>query len=259
MVIGAAATLAIIWLNTNGGGPNDASVRPEGAVRVVADGKLVRRVPAAIAAAPVERLRRELELPSQMIDVRGPARITYDIDVGATARRIAEAGGETVIQVARRPIASAIAVPRVRARTGSGAPEALLMVISAGRGQASARGAADLAPGASRQDLMRGAAQAGVQLRDLTGIAGARLYDRLLLGRLVIAWVAASGAGGDARGTMRPGGDPTASDAVAVVLRGVRTDGALRIANPRNGALETWAREDFEVRWRRAGSWALGA
>ena len=254
VIAGIAATLGVVWSHTNSRRSEEPNAASRRAVRLVADGALVRRLPAALAAAPIQRLRRELELPTQMVEDRGRARITFGIDAAATAGRIADAAatGAATVEVARRPVASKIATPRiVRGRTT--AERALCMLVGTERCQALQDAGPPLADQASRAEVLRAVASAGVGLRDLTGVEPADIYRRLLRGRLVMVWVRAP-----ASPEAGSSGGSTVTGARPIVLRGVRTGGAVRMVDPGSGVRETWSRQYFETRWRRARSWALG-
>ena len=254
LVVGIVATAVIVWLHASGRPDGEAGSPARGPIRLVADGALVRRLPDALAGAPVDRLKRELDLPSRMVDVRGPARITFDIDVGSTARRIVRAGRTPTVEVARRPVASTIAVPRRPVRwAGTEVERALATLVGTEGGRTLEGAGVRLAEDASPGGIVRAVARAGLVVRDLTGVAPARLYDELLQGRPVMVWVAASAA--PRQPSSRAAG--AATDARPVVLHGVDSGGAVRVLDAR-GARDTWSQGRFEGRWERALSGALG-
>ncbi|MCW2953114.1 MAG: hypothetical protein JWQ48_2284 [Conexibacter sp.] len=103
------------------------------------------------------------------------------------------------------------------------------------------------------------AARHGQQLVDLTRAAPARLYQQLLLGHAVMAWIGLSD--GPYAQWHSPAGRLVRVDygEHAVVLDGIDADGAVRVMNPLEGTQETWSRARFESAWGLLGRRALGA
>lgn len=99
----------------------------------------------------------------------------------------------------------------------------------------------------------------GLDLEDLTGSAPDRLYQRVLGGRAVMAWIGLSD--GPYRSWRSPSGRQVRVNLGehTVVLTGVETDGSLRILNPLEGTVERWSRARFEAAWHLLGRRAIGA
>lgn len=97
----------------------------------------------------------------------------------------------------------------------------------------------------------------GVRLADLTGRGARALYEAVLAGRPVLAWVGLTD--GPYGSWTSPAGTPIRVNfgEHAVVLAGVRRDGALLVMNPLTGRREQWTRADFETKWARLGRRAL--
>lgn len=103
------------------------------------------------------------------------------------------------------------------------------------------------------------AARHGQRLVDLSGRGPEALYQHLLAGHAVMAWIGLSD--GPYGQWQSPAGRLVRVDygEHAVVLNGIDEDGAVRIMNPLQGTQETWTRSRFESAWRLLGQRALGA
>lgn len=99
----------------------------------------------------------------------------------------------------------------------------------------------------------------GRTLEDLTASSATRIYNRLLRGRAVMAWVGLSdGLYGEWR---TPQGRQVRVNfgEHTVVLVGLRADGMLRVVNPLEGSAELWSKDKFEGMWALLGRRALAA
>lgn len=97
----------------------------------------------------------------------------------------------------------------------------------------------------------------GRPLRDLSGSSVEAVYQRLLTGHAVLAWVGL--AAGPYEHWRSPAGRPIDVNfgEHTIVLTGVRRDGELTVVNPLHGTAETWTRQEFATEWRRLGRRAL--
>ena len=230
------------------------------------------------------------------IAARRKAHIRYEYDIPATTRRVlavGSAGGR--VQAVRTAISSRIAAPVVRQFQRNTCEAAALQILLATTGvrvsqrrlQAAFPRSGPLDPvgvGPERiwGDPDRGyvgrpsgggvaggfglypppvaatARRYGRRLDDLTAVASARIYARLLAGRAVMAWIGLSdGPYGEWR-------SPQGARIVAnfgehtVVLNGMSRNGDVRVVNPLTGTRETWSRQRFEAAWQLLGRRALG-
>ncbi len=97
------------------------------------------------------------------------------------------------------------------------------------------------------------------RLDDLSGSSPQAIYRRLLTGRPVIAWVGLSD--GPTGSWQSPTGQPITVNfgEHTVVLRGIDSDGSLKVSNPLRGTAETWTRAQFESMYELLGRRAVGA
>jgi uncharacterized protein YvpB len=243
------------------------------------------------------RLRALLRrtLPPTLTLVRKRARITYRYDAEVTATRVVAAARDgSTVQAARVPVASVIRAPVVRQAQRNTCESAALEVLLAttGRGvdqrrlQAALPRSGPLDPRGSGPDRVWGdpdrgyvgrpdgggvaggfgvyqgpvratAARFGVRLHALAGRSPQDVYDSLLAGHAVMAWV---GLSQGPFGTWRsPQGRNLKVNfgEHTVVLHGLRRDGRLMVSNPLQGTRELWTRESFETMWQLLGRRAL--
>lgn len=245
-------------------------------------------------AAVTRALSRRVATVSR---VRLPhATVTYRSDLSATAQHaLRTQASEGSARLVRRPIASSIRVPLIRQLLRNNCESAALAALLASRGRAVPQlrlqellarsgpldpvgqgpemtwgdpdegfvGRADGGGTAGGFGVYPGpvvalADRVGEPLEDLSGVPLSTIYQRLLSGRAVIAWV---GLSDGPFGTWKsPKGRRIRVNfgEHTVVLRGVGRDGSLRIANPLRGTAETWSRRTFEDMWQRLGNRAAG-
>jgi len=97
----------------------------------------------------------------------------------------------------------------------------------------------------------------GRRLADLSGASPASVYQRLLDGHAVMAWVGlADGPYGQWR---TPAGRLVRVNfnEHAVVLNGFTAAGMVQVTNPLMGTREVWSKQTFEAMWNRLGRRAL--
>lgn len=227
---------------------------------------------------------------------RGRAVIVVRNDRAAVAREIGALGREGgSVRVPRRPVASRIDAPLIAQAQRNTCESAALAVLLAAAGTpidqsrlqralprsgpadpqgvgpdrvwgdpdlgyvGRADGGGDAGGfGVYPGPVRRVAARFGTDLDDLTGVPARRVYERLLQGRAVMAWVGLSdGPAGEWRS---PSGRRIRVnfEEHTVVLRGIAPDGSVRVSNVLKGTAETWSRERFESMWRLLGRRALG-
>lgn len=261
--------------------------------RVVAKLALPRR--SAVDAAALERVL-SARMPGSVTASRGAARIIYRYDARATVRRavsVREPGGS--VKAVRRPVSSRIRGPIVRQAQRNTCESAALEMLLATRGgripqdrlQRAFPTSGEPDPvGSGRErrwgDPDRGyvgrpdgggaaggfgiypgpvaatARRLGRSVQVLSGSAPSRIYDRLLRGRAVMAWIGLSdGPYGEWRS---PAGRRVKVNfgEHTVVLVGMTRDGRLRVANPLRGTSERWTRARFEAAWALLDRRALG-
>ncbi|MGI8801316.1 MAG: C39 family peptidase [Solirubrobacteraceae bacterium] len=97
----------------------------------------------------------------------------------------------------------------------------------------------------------------GVALANLTGVAPQAIYDALLAGRAVIAWVGLADGPYDTWQTPAGKAVTVNLNEHTVVLRGINADGTISVSNPLKGTAETWSRNKFETMWQLLGRRAL--
>lgn len=240
----------------------------------------------AIGRSQIRRILASRLSERDVVRRRG-ARITYRYDVEATMRRAGSRlarGGR--VRVARVPVAAQIAAPIVRQAQRNTCESAALemLLASAGRRVGQERlqaalprsGPLDPVEGPSGRtwgDPDRGyvgrpggggtaggfgvfpapvaatAARYGRELDDLSGASPRRVYERLLRGKAVMAWIGLSdGPYGEWRSPQGKRirvnfGEHT------IVLVGLTAGGELRVLNPLDGTSETWSRARFEEAW----------
>lgn len=245
------------------------------------------------------RLRRLLTgaLSGETTRTRGRARITYRYSVGSAIARVAAAGPDGgVVQLARQPVASSMPAPVLAQALRNNCESAALQILLATRGQrvdqlrlqAAFPRSGPLDPtgsGASREwgdpelgfvgrpdgggvaggfgvypgPVQATAARFGAPLQDLSGRSPAAVYDELLAGHAVMAWVGLSdGPYGRWRSPQGKRINVNFGEHT-VVLHGMRTDGGLLVSNPLHGTREVWTQNQFETMWQRLGRRALAA
>jgi uncharacterized protein YvpB len=237
-----------------------------------------------------------LELPPTATVTRGPARITYAIDLEETVRRASQPRDGQEVQAAAQPLTATIDAPVVQQALPNNCETAALEVLLSTVGletdqlelQAQVRRDGPLDPvgaapgqtwgdpeigyvgradgtgpaggfGVYQRPIAELAEQHGVQLDDLTGASTQDIYDRVLAGRAVMIWVGLDdGPYGE---WISPAGRPVRVNfnEHTVVLTGVRSDGELDVVNVLEGTTETWSRALFEQRFERLGRRALAA
>lgn len=242
---------------------------------------------AALRAAIDQRL------PAIQVVSAGPATITYRLDREA-ALRLVLGGRRGRIDVARQPIAASVQAPvvaqKLRNDCESAALEILLATVGVRVGQLQLQrqlprsgpldpegqppdqvwgdpaegfvGRADGGGPAGGFGVYQGpiralAAHYGENLTDLTGEPPAAVYQQLLSGHAVMAWVGLEdGPFGHWRS---PSGKPITVNfnEHTVVLTGIAQDGTLTVINPLTGSREQWQQSRFELDWSRLGRRAL--
>jgi len=271
-------------------------VRLEAAGRTLAEVDVLDpegdRRPARAVAADARRL-----VPATLQASRGSARVTLVVDREATARAAARAAtSPRPITVVSRAVSSSIPAPVVAQALRNNCETAALQVLLRTLGidsdqlrlqaQVERDGPADpvgVAPdevwgdpeqgyvgradgtgpaggfGVYQGPIARLAQRRGATLDDLTGASPRRIYQRVLDGRAVMAWV---GLADGPYGTWRsPARRPVRVNfnEHTVVLTGVRRDGSLDVVNVLDGTREQWSRALFEERFARLGQRALAA
>jgi len=248
-----------------------------------------RLIPDALRQAVLARL------PPTVTRQVGGAQITYVLDRDtAASRAVAEQGRGGIVDVPGRAIAAHIAAPLIAQRFRNNCETTALEILLATVGvnvdqltlQAEVRRDGPLDPRGSggsevwgdpengfvgRADGNGPAGGFGVyqgpiaalslrhrrRLVDLTRASPASVYQRVLGGHAVMAWV------GLADGPYGQWRTPTGKlvrvnfNEHAVVLSGVTASGRLQISNPLAGTSQLWSRQTFETRWNRLGRRAL--
>lgn len=239
----------------------------------------------------------EASLPGRWTSVRAAARITYRADAARTIARVARTGtAGGIVQAAGLPVASAIRAPvlaqKLRNNCESAALEVLIATmgrrvdqlvlqralprsgpldpvgVGAGRvwgdpelgyvGRADGGGAAG-GFGVYPAPVRRTAARFGAATHILGNRSPNAVYDQLLAGHAVMAWVGLSAGPYGQWRSPRGRSVKVNFGEHTVVLHGVRPDGRLLVSNPLEGTRETWTRSTFELMWRRLGRRALAA
>jgi uncharacterized protein YvpB len=244
-------------------------------------------------AALTALVRRDV--PTIASEHIGAAQITYRYDRSAAIVEVMNAGGRGgSFEVPRRSVSSSIAVAVVHQALRNDCEAAALQMelASVGRnvgqltlqsqlarsgppdpigqgdqqvwgdpelgfvGRADGSGPAG-GFGVYQRPVAQLAKRRGVALTDLTGSSPARIYRRLLAGHAILAWVGLTA--GPYAHWRSPQGKLINIDygEHAVVLVGYTAGGALSVANPLSGQLETWSRSQFETEWARLGYRAL--
>ena len=262
--------------------------RQIGRVNVPADGS-------SASAREIRRQVAELT-PTRATRRSGRARIVYRYDRASSAQRVLNAAiaGKPAALVARRPVAASIATEVVAQAQRNTCESAALSILLSSLGVIIAQerlqrmlpvsGTADpIGDGTARVwgDPDRGfvgrpdgggvaggfgvypgpiasvARRLDVPLVDMTGASPKHIYERLLSGRAVMAWIGLSdGPFGEWRS---PSGKAIRVNfgEHTVVLRGIRLDGRIDVVNPLKGTEETWTASEFELLWNRLGRRAL--
>lgn len=234
-------------------------------------------------------------LPRKVTVSRGRARISYAYDRDRAAERAVSLGPQGgSVAVTRKPISSQIAAPVIAQALRNNCESAALSILLRSVGvTASQLRLQQLLPrsgpldpqgtGPSRVwgDPDRGyvgradgggaaggfgvyprpvaevARRLDVKLANLTGASPQAIYDRLLAGRALIAWV---GLGDGPYDTWQSPQGKTINvnfNEHTVVLRGINRDGTISVSNPLEGTAETWSREKFQSMWQLLGRRAL--
>lgn len=251
---------------------------------------LALRRPALIAAAARQRL------PPAVTLTRGAVRVTYALDVAATARRAIRSGPEGLaLRAVRYPISVAIAAPVITQGLRNDCEATALSVLLATTGatvdqlelQRELPLSGPLDPretpagrvwgdpeagfvgrvggggstggfGVYAGPISRIASRHGLKVRDLTGSSVDAIYARLLAGHAVMAWVALSN--GPYASWRSPQGKRIHVDLGehTVVLTGLHGV-HLSVDDPLTGSMQTWSRSDFKSRWEALGRRALSS
>lgn len=249
----------------------------------------------AIGAPGGAALRRAIaqDVPPTQVVSAGSARIVYRLDRAAVLRR-ALSGRRGAIEVPRRAVATSVHAPVLAQKLHNNCESAALQILLATVGvrvdqlqlQRQLQRSGPLDPQGQPPNQVWGdpaagfvgrpdgggagggfgvyqgpiralAARHGRELRDLTGGSAAAVYDRVLSGHAVMAWVGlADGPYGHWRS---PAGRSISVNfnEHTVVLTGIGQDGTLTVVNPLMGALEHWTRSRFELEWSRLSRRAL--
>ena len=243
------------------------------------------------------RLDRSVQraIPQSGTVARGRSRVTYRHDREATVRRILARGLEGGrVSVARRAVSAVTAAPILKQAQANTCESAALSILlgAAGR-EVDQRELQNALPtsgpldpddsGATRvwgdpergyvgrpdgggvaggfgvfQGPVRAAAgRYGVTLRDMTGQPPSEIYEKLLSGRPVMAWIGLSE--GPYGSWVSPEGRQVTVNfgEHTVVLYGIRADGQLLVSNPLEGTDEVWSKATFEELWKRLDRRAL--
>jgi uncharacterized protein YvpB len=234
-------------------------------------------------------LRRAL--PAAVVTSRTRARITYRYDVQATAARVTATGSRGGrVEAVRRPVAAVVGAPVVQQAAPNTCESAALAILLATTGrevgqrrlQAAFPRSGPLDPrgtgvhrvwgdpdkgyvgrangggvaggfGVYPRPVRATALRFGVRLRDLSGRSPKVVYEELLAGHAVMAWV---GLSAGPRGEWRtPDGKSINVNfgEHTVVVHGLRRDGTLIVSNPLRGTREIWSKDKFESMWRLLG------
>jgi uncharacterized protein YvpB len=234
-------------------------------------------------------------LPATFTLKRGPAQTTYALDGGAAAQqavRDAPRGG--IVDVPSRAISAQIAAPVVAQQLRDNCETAALEVLLATTGVASdqlalqselrldgPRDPQGAGPSQVWGDPERGfvgradgggpaggfgvyqapiaalALRHGRRLVDLTGGSPTAVYQRVLTGHAVMAWVGL--ANGPYGQWQTPAGRLVRVNfnEHAVVISGLTAAGIVQVINPLTGTRELWTKLTFEAMWNRLGRRAL--
>jgi uncharacterized protein YvpB len=246
----------------------------------------------AVTAAVTPLLARDEVVQS------GRVRIRYRYDAAAAVDQIERLGprGGTAI-VPGRPISSAISAPVVRQALHNDCEAAAVQVLLATRsisvdqlvlqaqlprsgpldpidaGSARIWGDPDLGfvgradgggsdggfgvyPGPIRSLARR---RYRTNLEDLSGSAPRAVYDQVLAGHAVIAWIALSD--GPFAQWRTPQGKAIRANLGehTIVLTGIGADGQIQVVNPLEGTRESWSQARFAAAWNALGRRALAA
>ena len=233
-------------------------------------------------------------LPAEAMASRGRAAVRYRYRPAATVDRVMAADGQGVVQASREAVAASVPAPVFKQALRNNCESAALSILLATQGeqvsqqrlQAAFPTSGPLDPddsGAARVwgDPDRGyvgrpdgggvaggfgvypgpveqtAARFGAQLTDLTGRQPSSVYDALLNGQAVMAWIGLSdGPYGSWRSPAGRSIDVNFGEHT-VVLHGIREDGSLLVSNPLEGTREEWTKGQFQELWSRLGRRAL--
>jgi uncharacterized protein YvpB len=295
--IGAALIALILgiqrWLPGGSAGPPPPTVLEVQAgdrslARLAVPPELLRQG----AAAELEGFL-QARLPERWTVSAGRARITYSLGADEAARRLG-AGAPGTHRLAARPRSAVVSAPVVAQEQRNTCESAALEILLASAGVRVPQGELQRAlptdgpldPVGSGSDRVWGdpelgyvgrpdggglaggfgvyqrpvaavARRYGVALEDLTGRTPAAIYERLLAGRAVMAWV---GLSDGPHGSWRsPTGRPVRVNfgEHTVVLNGIARDGGLLVVNPLEGTREVWSRARFVRMWDRLDRRAL--
>ncbi|MBI2690448.1 MAG: C39 family peptidase [Solirubrobacterales bacterium] len=244
----------------------------------------------AAGQAQLSRVVRN-KLPATMVDRRGRARITLALDrssAAAEAVSLGSAGG--TVNVATEPVAATIAAPVLKQKLRNICESAALEVLLATEGvrvpqltlQQRLRRDGPLDPvgvGASRvwgdpelgyvgrpdgggvaggfgvypKPIIELASKYRVKLTNMTGGSASEIYDKLLSGRAVMAWM---GLGdGPFTSWVTKSGKPVNVNLNehTVVLTGIDRTGTLRMVDPLTGTRKEMSQSEFEAMWTLLG------
>jgi uncharacterized protein YvpB len=223
---------------------------------------------------------------------RGRARITYRIDAPTLRRRLAAASGGEVT-VPATPVASRIASPIVKQVFPNNCETAALSMLLASRGvdidqrtlQRRLPLARPLDPSGSsgartwgdpeqgfvgrvegggpaggygvyERPIIDLASRSSTKPVDLSRRPAAAIYDRLLSGHAVMAWIGLSNGPYETWRTPQGGLVRANFGEHTVVLRGVQGDQVL-VNDPIDGVRKRWSKQSFEELWQRLGRRAV--
>ena len=253
--------------------------------RLLRAGRLDRGLVAALVAEA---------LPAEATASRRRATVRYRYRPSATVERVMAADGQGVVQASREAVAASVPAPVFQQALRNNCESAALSIllatqgddVSQGRLQAAFPTSGPLDPddsGATRVwgdpdrgyvgrpdgggvaggfgvypgPVRRTAARFGAQLDDLTGRPPSAVYDALLEGRAVMAWIGLS-AGPYATWRTPAGRSVSVNFGEhTVVLHGITEDGRIEVSNPLEGTREEWTKAEFTQLWERLGRRAL--
>lgn len=268
-------------------------VRVLGGERVLLESSAKR-----IRSWPIARLRRWLAaVPARRVRRIGAARVTFELDrrrlLSRVRRKIAAGGGDVFVR--ERAVSATARVPVVKQALRNNCETAALSMLLAVRGKRLDQLALQrqlprsepvdprIAPdGTVWGDPARGfvgrpegggpaggygvyegpiralARRHGVELRAFTRRSPGSVYQSLLRGRPVMAWVGLSD--GPLKEWRTPAGKRVTGNfgEHTVLLTGLAGD-RVEVNDPLSGRRLTWTRAQFELMWTRLGRRALGA
>ena len=227
-------------------------------------------------------------------EARGRSRITLHVDDASLRQRVERAvsAGGGIVEVPERPVSSALRLPVVKQVLHNDCEATALSMLLVDRGnhvdqlalQRQVAHSGPLVPqpspsgeetwgdpangfvgspsgngyGVYQRPIAELAKRHGVRVHDLTGAPPQRVFDALLSGRPVMAWVALSG--GPYQVWRTPAGRTVHANfgEHTVVLAGIHGD-LLTVNDPLSGERLTWTKAQFEQMWAALGHRALAA